>query len=87
MSRLVATSLRHQVLLRTARLQQASVQLQLDRLSGHQSVRIADWVVGTQGDRRHWMAAARLLSGIWKTGVRGLLATALVHWIQKRSVS
>jgi len=88
MSRQLASGLRHQVLLRTAKLQQASVQLQLDRLSAQQSVRLADWLIGVRGGPKgHWMTGIRLFGGLWRTGAQGLLATALARWIQQRKVS
>lgn len=80
-------ALRHQILLRTARLQQASVQLQLDRLSGHQAVRLVDWVAGAGGGRRQWMTGIRLLGSVWRTGVRGLVLTVLARLIQQRRFS
>lgn len=87
MKRQDTRALRHQILLRTARLQQASVQLQLDRLTGHQSVRLVDWVAGVGGGRRQWMTGLRLLGGVWRTGVRGLVATALARLIQQWRIS
>lgn len=87
MSRQDTRALRHQILLRTARLQQASVQLQLDGLSGHQSVRLADWMVGVGVDRRQWMTGIRLLGGVWRTGVQSLVVAALTRLIQQRRIS
>lgn len=86
MSQQSTQALRRQILLRTARLQQASVQLQLDRLSGHQAVRLVDWAGGAEG-RRQWRTGLRLVGSLWRTSVRGLVATALARLIQQWRVS
>lgn len=87
MSRQNTQALRYQILLKTARLQQASVQLQLDRLSGHRAIKLVDWVAGTGEGRRHWATGLRLLDGVWRTGMRSLVASALARLIQQWRIS